>query len=396
MNIAKIYGISPPRMFSYKSEAECVNPDLVVGVELETEGCGAHGGDGWTKLAKPFQIDVKTDGSLRGEAYEFISRPMASKHCLAALKDFFEAAKFNDNNYSDRCSIHVHVNCTNLTLEQIANLAMLYTVVEEMLFEFVGHNRDTNIYCIPWNQCRQHLDLINRVLSDSANVLRKWNKYTALNLIPLASLGTVEFRQMHGTADMAKITRWFNIIGAMFKEATTRELKDLITEIKSLNSTSQYEAFFLRVTGGQLPYSPIYREKLEEGVIFAKYSLLTMDKKRTKPSARIEEAAMIDIPDAIRPRAVPQPANRNAAAIRRMAEINEAMNNPLGINVQNAVQRPIGLAEGLGVANRAIEVDPDWLRNANIRVNPNPPQPPARYYRPLNVDIFDEPQEEQE
>lgn len=278
-------GVGTPKVRKYPLTAECTNPELVIGFELETESCIKLNARGYEELVNPCNFTVHTDGSLRGLSYEFISRPMRSDNALAALKDFFLLTQFTEENYSDRCSVHVHVNCTDITLEEVSSVALLYTVVEELLFEFVGGSRDTNIYCIPWNQCRAHYELVSNFLSDPSHVLRGWNKYTALNLIPLCTLGTVEFRQMHGTADINKLTTWVNIIGALFKYAKAVKLKDLIGSIKTLNTTSHYEMFFNEVLGGQLPYNEVYRQKLEEGVVLAKYSLVNYsENKRDKKS----------------------------------------------------------------------------------------------------------------
>ena len=315
MNVHDCFGVAAPRVRSLKMAMECVNPSLVIGLELETEKCEGDGG--WYEdSVKKLNFQVKTDGSLRGNAFEFISLPMRSDQALGALDAFFTATQFNEDNYSDRCSVHVHVNCTDMEFEQISSLALLYTTMEEILFEFVGHNRDSNIYCIPWNQCRAHLNLVQNFLSDGGSVLRRWSKYTALNLLPLSTLGTVEFRQMHGTADMKKLTTWINIIGAMFAYAKTVELKDLIEQIKDLNTTSQYEVFFNRVLAMQLPYTDKYKEKLEEGIILAKYSLMNMGTMKNKdettapmpdPFEAIRQAAPL-----VQPRGLGNAARNNA------------------------------------------------------------------------------------
>lgn len=268
-------GLRQPHVLPFTSESECLNPDLVVGMELEIEQCNRIGREVSVGSIEKLGYQVTTDGSLRGTAYEFISRPMLTKHMLASLEEFFKITKFTEVNYSDRCSVHVHVNCTDMSLEQVSSLALLYQLLEEVLFEFVGQNRDSNIYCIPWNQCRNHHKLVDNFLKSPTELLRGWNKYTALNLIPLSTLGTVEFRQMHGTADMKKLTTWLNIIGGMFKYVKTVELKDLIGTIKELNTSSHYEHFFNQVLCGSLEYNPLYRSKLSEGVILAKFGLVS-------------------------------------------------------------------------------------------------------------------------
>lgn len=265
--------VRKPKPFPYKKEVKCANPDLIIGLELETEQCQYVGVSVSIEAIERCGYCLTSDGSLRGSAYEFISKPIASKHALASLDDFFNLTKFTEVNYTDRCSTHVHVNCTDLTLEQITNVALIYQVVEDILFEFVGHNRESNLYCIPWNQCRDHYHLVSNFLASPGLTLKSWNKYTALNLLPLMRYGTVEFRQMHGTSDMEKLSIWINIIGSLFNYATKVELNDLTTMIKELNTTSHYENFFNSVIGGYLPYTDNYRMKLEDGVILAKFGL---------------------------------------------------------------------------------------------------------------------------
>lgn len=353
MIIKDLFGVPSPVVKAYKPAAEgLVNPGLVIGLELETENCRV-GADTYTKLLKPVNFQVTNDGSLRGVAYEFVSLPMRSDCAVGALAKYFELTAFNEGNYTDRCSVHVHVNCTDLTAEHLSTLALLYATVEEILFEFVGGHRAENIYCIPWNQCRQHLDLVNKFLANGGDVLRKWNKYTALNLIPLASYGTVEFRQMHGTSDMKKLTTWINIIGSMFKFIEQVELKELIRELKTLNSSSQYEVFFNRIFAGILPFEDRYRQKLEEGVIYAKYSLINMEKKRTKPAARVK------VPDYIPP---PPPDTYAAAFANVRVALGEGVagrNNAVMQEARRAeLQRRWGYHDLVGRPGAEVQVNP--------------------------------------
>ena len=285
MNVIDVWGIKPPKVYPLKgSMGGCIYPSLIIGLELETEGLSHH--IDYESLVKKIGFDAHADGSLRGNSTEFISKPMESSVALGALLKFFELTKFTEENYSDRCSIHVHVNCTDMNMEQLSAVALLYTVLEEILFEFVGGSRDSNIYCIPWNQCRNHLDLVNDFLLNPNVALKRWSKYTALNLLPLSSQGTIEFRQMHGTADMKKITTWINLIGAIFRYAKNTPLEDLVQEIRGLNTVSTYEMFFTKVLYGQLPYNEVYQAKLEEGIIFAKYSLIKHSKTGKKPEPK--------------------------------------------------------------------------------------------------------------
>lgn len=294
--VSELYGRRPPKAFKYKEEVPCVNPELIVGLELETENCPLDI-ESYENIGLPLGIDVKTDNSLRtvngNAAYEFITKPTMTKNVLSTLDSFFQKTGFKEDNYSDRCSVHVHVNCCDMTFEQVAAVALIYTVVEQILFEFVnekqgdkeGWSRDTNIYCVPWNQCRDHLNLVYNFTQSPLTALGRWQKYTALNLIPLTRLGTMEWRHMHGTADMTKITRWLNIIGAIYKHAKETPFEELIKDIQGLNTVSHYGKFFDTVLGGQLPYNDVYRQAMEEGCILAKYSMINWSLEKKTPGS---------------------------------------------------------------------------------------------------------------
>lgn len=275
-------GTNHPKAHNPKGVVSSPYPNQLVGIELEIENTNSW--DGWHHYASTGELGVlgnlgfytNIDNSLRGTSAEYVTRPMRIDHTLFALTEFFRVTGYGPNNYSDRCSVHVHANCTDMTLEQVATLALLYSVVEEPLFEFIGNYRDTNIYCVPWYQCRNHTQVVFNCLKDPSK-MRGWQKYTALNLLPLTTQGTVEFRQMHGTADIVKLTQWINIIGAIMTDAKRRDLAGLKSELEQLNTTSQYHTFFEQTLGNQLVYNPVYAEKLERGIIQAKYSLMSRE-----------------------------------------------------------------------------------------------------------------------
>jgi hypothetical protein len=302
--VTKIFKIKPPVQFKSAFKAvDCSNKELVMGVELEVEKTREL--DYYTAGYLSGLWMFERDGSLRvghgGEAYEFISKPVQMQFLLPELQKFFEYTKFDEENYSDRCSVHVHTNVTDFTQDMLASLSMVYTVVEDVLFQYVNHykaptmdgyNRDTNLYCIPWNQCRMNHRLVEKLFGNSHAHLARWQKYTALNLLPITTQGTVEWRHMHGTADMEKLTTWLNLIGSIMWYARRTQLDDVIKTILTLNDTSAYRQFFLDVTKGYLEYKEEYQAPLAEGVINAKYGLFDWD--RSKKPAEEKKQAQLD------------------------------------------------------------------------------------------------------
>ncbi len=299
----------------YKSKLVEGDSEQLAGVEIETEEVRATAGDYQSMLGRLW--NVKTDGSLRGAAFEFVSRPCAIKSLIPELEVFYKKTQFTEANYSDRCSVHVHTNVLDMTPDQLASLCLLYSVMEEVLFKFVNTyevgnrvpSRDTNLYCVPWSQCRMNYGVVNKLFTLDGLGLRNWQKYTALNLLPVRNIGTVEWRHMHGTANVKKLSIWINMIDSLLTYAKKTELGGLIEIIKDLNNHSLYQQFYEATLGNALPYQQEYADALYQGVINAKYSLIgySMQKKgmdkRAKPKEVPPVQALFD--DIVDRRAVP-------------------------------------------------------------------------------------------
>lgn len=303
--VAEIFGLKEPKPYKGKQNPDKTsNDDLMVGMELEIENVG-NGQEWYSERAGAFW-KVEEDGSLRprGAAWEFISKPATLGTTLAELRIFFERFGFTEANYSDRCSVHIHTNVCNFTQQQVANLALVYPVVEPILFRYVNHHkkledqgycRDTNLYCIPWWDCRMNRNFIEKFFDDPIGVggrdtlgrVRRgssvtWEKYTALNFAPISTIGTCEWRHMHGTSDMEKLTTWLNVIGAIMRFCKENDFADIVKTIKILNDVSTYQQFFNAVLGGTLEYKEEFRRPMAEGVVNAKYSLVNWEANKGK------------------------------------------------------------------------------------------------------------------
>lgn len=253
----------------------------ILGVEIEVENL-PRGIGYYEDLLHP-AWGVKTDNSLRGAAAEFITNPMRAEELLPTLRRFYEATGFTQQNFTDRCSIHVHANVQDFTVDQLACLTLMYQTVEDIFFEFVGQYRDTNLYCIPWSQCRMSYKIVPRMFRGDGHFvecLRGWQKYTALNLLPVTVQGTVEFRHMHGSADLEKIKTWVLLISNLMYAAKSTSFDETLNTIKDLNTSSQYQGWFEKLVQGALPYNERYRPQLAQGIVNAKYSFLTLDPKK--------------------------------------------------------------------------------------------------------------------
>ena len=164
---------------------------------------------------------VTEDGSLRNEGKEFVSVPMFSKDIMTAFK------KLHDNyrthhwpKFSERTSIHVHVNCHTMEDTEVLQAILLYALYEEMFFRMCDPGRRNNIHCVALTETF----LPAHYNSNLKFLYSKWHKYTALNIKPLSTYGTIEFRHMHGHEDTLLLSEWLTIIDRLMQLAKTSPL----------------------------------------------------------------------------------------------------------------------------------------------------------------------------
>jgi hypothetical protein len=283
-------GAAEPHNYSKAVPLDCPDKTLLYGVELEIESARPD----WTVAG----FEVKADGSLRDNGFEYITEPMTFSNLAYGLQQFFKKSGVDDHNYSERCSTHVHTNVQDLTWDQLATICLLYQIMEQLLFAYVGNDRDKNIFCVPWSETTINHDLINEI-KHSNRALRQWQKYTALNLRTIHTIGTIEWRHMEGCHSLEKILNWCRLIGCLYAWARKTSLDDTKKYIINLNSTSEYQRTLEAVFGdySKLLQVPHYKELLEDGVLTMKYSLINIDKPRLKVPEPVAETTPFPIPD---------------------------------------------------------------------------------------------------
>lgn len=268
--------------------------DTHVGIEVEIEKINAI--SEFAPLLQP-TWNIVADGSLRNMGYEFVSIPIRGDNIYKALRGLrvlFE--KYTPKyEFSERTSIHVHVNARRLTLEQLFCLLLTYIVVERSLFRFVeasGFIRDRNIFCAPIQDSKWYLNLheLISLWEDKKYekflhvLLHSWRKYTSLNIIPLQKLGTLEFRHMGGTMDLDLLMNWINILLSLRRYAENSSAERIMSHIENLNTNSNYAGFMEEVFGqyAHLFNEPLFSSRIEEGIIQIKECIVSARDKSTE------------------------------------------------------------------------------------------------------------------
>lgn len=218
----------------YKNTLPIKQEKYLFGIEVEAEQV--------PELVERLEYWTTTnDPSLRNNGIEFVSVPLRMEQ--------LEKALINLNNclpttveFTGRTSVHIHMNVRDLTLSQIINLVMLYTVVEKVLFKWVGHERENSPFCVPITDSNL-VHTLPALLENPRYIPEVWNKYAALNLVPMQEKGTVEFRHMYGTSDVKTLITWCNMLACLKDTAKRFQPKELQEHIAQLNTNSAYSLF---------------------------------------------------------------------------------------------------------------------------------------------------------
>lgn len=257
------------------------NPKTLIGVEVEVEN---------VLLINPniplLFWGIKEDGSLRNHGKEFVTPGVLSVNFLeAALQQLFQGLN-NDIDFSHRTSIHFHMDVRQFTLQQLVSFVLIYTTVENLLFKFVGNNRRTNIFCVPITET----GLMEHMGDDPKRFMwaidKSWMKYTAFNLLPVTTQGSVEFRHMPGTSNVNKLLGWVEMLSRLKTFVYKHPYDFIVNEILHLNSNSMYKQFVTSVFEDMTTYLDMSNllMDMEKPVYLAKHcsAANVFDKKVTK------------------------------------------------------------------------------------------------------------------
>ena len=216
-------------IFSYEESRDFVEPRCIIGVEVELENIKESSSfddngvprrnnneffgidsDGGGVLFGTGYWNVKSDGSLRDNGVEFVTKKLFGKDLAVALNElnlYLVATTVPDRIPSDRCSVHVHLDVTDLTKNEYGRLLLDYAIFENVLFNYCGVHRKENLYCLPFAKSDDFKRTLSNILTsvekdlDFKKYVNAFPKYSALNLKATSTYGSLEIRLHGGTYD---------------------------------------------------------------------------------------------------------------------------------------------------------------------------------------------------
>lgn len=164
------------------------------------------------------------DGSLRDFGVEYVLKePLSFEETLLSLDQFkvqTKNVKFNQGGAGT--SVHVHINMGKETFLTLGNFLTLYTLFENILVEFSGPHRRSNLFALPTRCAEKTFQNIVKMFNGidkgdyyacSFNI--EHVKYASLNLAPLGYFGSIEIRCFRGTTDADEIAEWIRVLNRM-------------------------------------------------------------------------------------------------------------------------------------------------------------------------------------
>jgi hypothetical protein len=216
---------------------------------------------------------VLNDGSLRGEAKEYVfSKPLAKEVAFAEVRNLYLYldGKVND---SMRAGVHVHVNCQRLTIKQLFTVMAAYYCLENLLTEDAGEERQGNLFCLRLSDadyvntgimgCLTHRDF----LADGGIFSNENLRYGAMNLVSVSKFGSLEFRALRTPQTADKIIEWADLFLTL-KENTVKEFSSPVELLNSMSANGGAEVVrkLLGAHAEKQISKPNFEESLYEGI----------------------------------------------------------------------------------------------------------------------------------
>lgn len=196
-----------------------------VGVEIEVERFT-------NRRARLNYWNMVNDGSLRNNGQEFTFRgPLGGKDAFDAIAEIDTLLYTTKPDLNIRCSTHVHVDVRDMTVPQLKRLILAYAFYESFLFNQSGRYRMKSNFCMPLCVAEGLTNILTTSWGHPDEdflfqVTERWDKYSAINLIPMRSYGSVEFRIAEGKSSKGQLLRLVNRFLALKELAIASDITD--------------------------------------------------------------------------------------------------------------------------------------------------------------------------
>ena len=196
-----------------------------VGIELEFEGDGLPDYELIEHLQSPESLagwTVVRDGSLRNGGKEYVlTQPVKRSEIRHMVGGLFRTMSDHGTKIenTNRCSTHVHVNASGLKVNHITSALALWCTFGHAFIRWCGEERTHNHFCLSMQDEESLIEAWEDFVFDGVMPTKFGLKYTALNILPLWSQGSLEFRCGSAPDEPDKVVYWAKMCLALVQYA---------------------------------------------------------------------------------------------------------------------------------------------------------------------------------
>lgn len=173
------------------------------------------------------------DGSIRFQSQVEIRSPvLKGEKDLQKLKNALASIINAKSKVNKSCGLHVHIDCNYFTLDQLKSFITFFILFEKQIDNFFTKDRQRNIYARSivrsmfdngddsefFRYEAKDMHKAIKKLSDQKLIDTFSDHYSRVNLMNYNSIGTVEFRQHHGSISFDEISNWIKTIYVISEE----------------------------------------------------------------------------------------------------------------------------------------------------------------------------------
>lgn len=285
-----------------------------IGIEIEVEGWNLPGpgdmvhapmwkvvNDGSLR-PPPDELDKKNnDVVLAGGAAEYVLKePVKHSHFAGTLDQLIKLMDRKKSKFvwSNRTSVHVHLNANKMSPRELFSWFTLYYIVEDLITEIAGRDRMGNLFCLRGVDAEE---VIFRLIEcaqfgqeDGSGVIDfsplstdRHMRYSAMNLTAMFKYESVEFRAHHGTLDPVAILRWVNLLYHLREEGRKfRRPSDIIAKFSQLGPMGFVNRYLPREIADMINIMANRDQRLWEGVRLVQPLAFANDWPEPEPEAK--------------------------------------------------------------------------------------------------------------
>jgi hypothetical protein len=203
-------------------EIECVGLGRITALQnLLDEGVRVY--DAGYSHTTSSQWKIVSDGSLsldggtaaeRQYAFEIVSPVLQGEAGLQEVKKVVDILYRSGATVNRTCGLHIHIDASGLTVDDVKTIVSRYATHEEEIDKVMPPSRRLNncrcAYSIKGSVASSVMRSSVRTTAELARATA--SRFMKVNLHPLRSYGTIEFRQHGGTVESDKIINWVRFL----------------------------------------------------------------------------------------------------------------------------------------------------------------------------------------